>query len=103
MPTRNEIAEQDAYLLRRYEDFRRVAEFCVRAAAPKLPWIRRVSLFGSLAVPPFKEVPRFNEYRRARIEVWHEVGDITLNTTKNAVREITNIDTNSQNNKPSVM
>ena len=78
MPTRKEIAEQDAYLLRRYGEFRRVAGFCVQDAMPKLPWIRRVALFGSLAVPPFKEVPRFSEYRRARIEVWHEVGDIDL-------------------------
>ena len=78
MLTRKEIAEQDAYLLRRYEDFRRVAEFCVRAVVPNLPWIRRVSLFGSLALPPFKEVPRFNEYRHERIAVWHEVGDIDL-------------------------
>ena len=78
MLTRKEIAEQDACLLRRYDEFRRVAEFCVAAAAPKLPWIRRVALFGSLALPPFKEVPRFSEYRRERMEVWHEVSDIDL-------------------------
>jgi hypothetical protein len=32
----------------------------------------KVALFGSVAVPLVKEIPRFREYQQARIEVWHE-------------------------------
>ncbi len=71
------IAEQNAYLLRRYQEFRRAAD-AVAAAWRGRPEVERVALMGSLAIAPWKEVPRFAPYRRARIELWHEVKDIDL-------------------------
>ncbi len=53
------IAEQNAGLLRRYREFRQAAD--------------AVALLGSLAVAPWKEVPRFAPYRRARIAVTAEL------------------------------
>ena len=37
-----------------------------------------VSLIGSLARVPWKEVPRFGPYRRARVALWHECKDVDL-------------------------
>ena len=37
-----------------------------------------MTLVGSLAVAPWKEVPRFNPYRRAQIALWHECKDVDL-------------------------
>lgn len=71
------IAEQDESLLRRYRDFRRVADAVVDAWRAR-PEVLRVALIGSLARPPWREVPRFRPYRRARVELWHECGDIDL-------------------------
>lgn len=75
--SRREIDRQNAYLLLRREQFRRAAE-CVAAAFAEEPAVRRVALIGSVAKPPFKEVPRFSAYRRAQVEVWHECGDVDL-------------------------
>lgn len=35
-------------------------------------------LFGSVAVPPKKEIPRFRKFRRNRQPVWHECKDVDL-------------------------
>ena len=37
-----------------------------------------MALLGSLAVAPWKEVPRFAPYRRARIALWHECKNLDL-------------------------
>lgn len=71
------IAEQNDGLLRRYQEFRRGADAVVEV------WRKRsevvaVALLGSLAVAPWKEVPRFALYRRARIALWHECKDVDL-------------------------
>ena len=42
------------------------------------PEVIAVSLIGSAARTPWKEVPRFGPYRRARIALWHECKDIDL-------------------------
>ena len=71
------IAEQNDYLLRRYRDFRRAAD-AVAAAWRDRPEVRTVALIGSVAAAPWKEVPRFSPYRRARIALWHECKDVDL-------------------------
>ncbi|HSE75168.1 MAG TPA: hypothetical protein VLB05_11670 [Dongiaceae bacterium] len=76
-PTVREIAEQDAYLLRRQAEFRLAADAVAKAFAA-FPEVAAVALFGSVALPLEREVPRFREYRRAGIEVWHECKDVDL-------------------------
>ena len=71
------IAKQNSYLLRRYGDFRRAAD-AVAAAWQNRPEVAAVALIGSVAVAPWKEVPRFSPYRRKRIELWHECKDLDL-------------------------
>ena len=48
------------------------------AAWRAYPEVAAVSLIGSVARDPWKEVPRFAPYRRARIELWHECKDVDL-------------------------
>lgn len=40
--------------------------------------IEAVAVIGSVAKALWKEVPRFREFRRERIKVWHECGDLDL-------------------------
>ena len=68
---------QNRYLLRRYREFRLAADR-VTAAWRRHPHVVAVSLIGSLARDPWKEVPRFQPWRRAGVELWHECKDIDL-------------------------
>jgi hypothetical protein len=76
-PDDREIAEQDQFLLRRQNEFRTAAEYVTRALAA-FEQVQKVVLFGSVAVPLQKEVPRFARFRRARVEVYHECKDVDL-------------------------
>lgn len=71
------IAEQNAHLLNRYREFRRAAD-AITTAWRDHREVLAVSLIGSVARPPWKEIPRFSHYRRARIAVWHECKDMDL-------------------------
>lgn len=71
------IAEQNDGMLRRYREFRRAADTVTTAWRDRKE-VAAVALIGSLAVAPWKEVPRFSPYRRARIELWHECKDVDL-------------------------
>jgi len=42
------------------------------------PEVQAVAVIGSVAKRLWKEVPRFPEFRRAGIEVWHECKDLDL-------------------------
>jgi hypothetical protein len=48
------------------------------AALAEAPEVRRIVLFGSVAVPLREELPRFREYRRAGILLPHECKDVDL-------------------------
>ena len=61
--TRGGIERQNAMLLRRYRSFRIVAD-CVVEAWRRHPDVAAVSLVGSVARTLWKEVPRFEPYRR---------------------------------------
>ena len=74
---RTEIEEQNRYLLRAQYDFRRAADI-VTDALMTFAEIEAIAVIGSVARPLWKEVPRFNEFRRAGIEVWHECKDLDL-------------------------
>jgi hypothetical protein len=74
---RAKIEEQDRYLLRQQHDFRRAADI-VTDALMCFEEIEAVAVIGSIAKALWKEVPRFYEFRRAGIEVWHECKDLDL-------------------------
>lgn len=71
------IAAQNDHLLRQYREFLRAAD-AVAAAWRNHRAVLAVALIGSLARPPWKEVPRFRPYRRAGIRLWHECKDVDL-------------------------
>jgi hypothetical protein len=74
---RSAIEEQNRYLLKRQREFRMAADV-VCDAWMAFPEIRAVAVIGSVAKALWKEVPRFREFRRAGIEVWHECSDLDL-------------------------
>ena len=74
---RSEIEEQNRYLLEHQRQFR-VAADVVTEAWMAFPEIEAIAVIGSVAKPLWKEIPRFREFRRERIEVWHECGDLDL-------------------------
>ncbi|GLH76323.1 hypothetical protein SSBR45G_12310 [Bradyrhizobium sp. SSBR45G] len=77
MVSRTEIKQQNDYLLRQQHDFRRAADIVTDALAA-FEEIEAIAVIGSVAKPLWKEVPRFREFRRAGIEVWHECKDLDL-------------------------
>lgn len=74
---RAEIEDQNRYLLRRQYDFRRAADI-VADALMTFDEVEAIAVIGSVAKPLWKEVPRFREFRRAGVEVWHECKDLDL-------------------------
>lgn len=62
---------------RQYDQFRLAADY-VAVAFSRLPIVEKVALFGSVARPLVKEVPRHYRLRRARAEVWHECRNVNL-------------------------
>ena len=74
---RAEIEAQGRYLLERQRQFR-VAADAVTDAWMDFPEVQSVAVIGSVAKPLWKEVPRFSEFRRECIEVWHECRDLDL-------------------------
>ena len=71
------IEEQNSLLLDRYRQFR-IAANVVAAALRTHPHVLAIAPIGSVARDPWKEVPRFSPYRRARVELWHECKDLDL-------------------------
>jgi hypothetical protein len=71
------IAEQNRYLLQRQREFRMAADV-VTEAWMRFEEVRAAAVIGSVAGPLWKEVPRFSDFRRAGIEVWHECHDLDL-------------------------
>lgn len=74
---RSEIEEQNRLMLQRQHQFR-VAADVVTEAWKSFPEVQAVAVIGSVAKPLWKEIPRFSDFRRERIEVWHECGDLDL-------------------------
>ena len=76
-PTPKEIQKQDNFLLQQQRNFQLAAEL-IASAWGRFPQVEQVVLFGSVAKPLKKEAPRFKQFRRAGIEVWHECKDVDL-------------------------
>jgi hypothetical protein len=74
---RAEIDAQNRMMLERQRQFR-VAADTVADAWAAFAEVQAVAVIGSVAKPLWKEVPRFSEFRRERIEVWHECSDLDL-------------------------
>jgi hypothetical protein len=74
---RAEIEEQNRSLLQRQREFR-IAADVVAKAWMTFAEVQAIAVIGSVAKPLWKEVPRFREFRREGIEVWHECGDLDL-------------------------
>jgi hypothetical protein len=74
---RSEIEHQNQLMLRRQREFR-VAADVVADAWAAFDEVRSVAVIGSVAKALWKEIPRFSDFRRAGIEVWHECGDLDL-------------------------
>lgn len=71
------IDAQNRYLLGRQRQFRLAADVAARAWMD-FPEVQVIAVIGSVAKPLWKKVPRFREFRRAGVEVWHECGDLDL-------------------------
>ena len=71
------IEEQNRFMLERQRQFRMAADV-VTAAWRGFTEVQAVAVIGSVAKPLWKEVPRFREFRREGIEVWHECSDLDL-------------------------
>jgi len=71
------IEEENARMLARQREFRMAADVVTRAWM-RFPEVSAVAVIGSVAKRLWKEVPRFREFRRQRIEIWHECGDLDL-------------------------
>ncbi|HJQ57840.1 MAG TPA: hypothetical protein VJ890_13080 [Vineibacter sp.] len=74
---RAEIDEQNRYLLAQQRQFRMAADVIV-AAWMDFPEVQAIAVIGSVAKPLWKEVPRFRDFRRRNIVVWHECKDLDL-------------------------
>jgi hypothetical protein len=74
---RAEIEEQNRYLLERQRQFRVAADVAAEAWMA-FPEVQAIAVIGSVAKPLWKEIPRFREFRRAGVEVWHECADLDL-------------------------
>lgn len=74
---RAEIEQQNALMVRRQNEFRQAADI-VADALGRFDEVDAIAVIGSVAKPLWKEVPRFREFHRAGVEVWHECGDLDL-------------------------
>jgi hypothetical protein len=72
-----EIEEQNQRLSRQQREFRLAANI-VAEAWTRFDEIEAIAVIGSLAKPLWKEIPRFSDFRREGVEVWHECKDVDL-------------------------
>lgn len=74
---RSAIEDENRLMIRRQHEFR-VAADVVTDAFMRFEEVEAVAVIGSVAKSLWKEVPRFREFRRAGVEVWHECKDVDL-------------------------
>jgi hypothetical protein len=71
------IEAENRCMLERQHQFRAAADVVIDRWM-QFAEVAAVAVIGSVAKPLWKEVPRFAEFRRERIEIWHECGDLDL-------------------------
>lgn len=64
-------------MVRQQRQFRMAADVVTKCWL-QFPEVQAIAVIGSVAKLLWKEVPRFSEFRRAGIEVWHECADLDL-------------------------
>jgi len=74
---RAKIEEQNDRMVRQQREFRIAADVVTRCWMA-FPEVQAIAVIGSVAKPLWKEVPRFSEFRKQRIQIWHECGDLDL-------------------------
>lgn len=72
-----EIAKEDKRMLRRQADFRKAAGLLTQRLA-EMPEVCEVRLFGSVALPLWKEVSCHSRLRRRGISVYHQCNNIDM-------------------------
>ena len=72
-----EILEADQRMLRRQKNFRNAAR-AVASHLAAMPEVRQVLLFGSVALPLWKEVHHDSRFRHRNIRIYHECANIDL-------------------------
>ena len=76
-PGQQAIQDENRAMLRRQEQFR-IAARHVAGGLSNIPEVQKIVLFGSVARPLGKEVPRFHKFRRAGVAISHERQDIDM-------------------------
>jgi hypothetical protein len=74
---RARIEEENDRMLRRQREFRMAADVVTKCWL-RFSEVQAIAVIGSVAKPLCKAVPRFSEFRRDRIQIWHECGDLDL-------------------------
>lgn len=74
---RARIAENNDHMIRRQHEFRMAADVVTRCWL-QFAEVQAIAVIGSVAKPLWKEVPRFSEFRKERIEIWYECRDLDL-------------------------
>ncbi|MHC4520900.1 MAG: hypothetical protein ACYTAS_20100 [Planctomycetota bacterium] len=77
LPGQEQIQDENHAMLRRQEQFR-IAAKCVADQLSSIPEVQKGVLFGSVARPLEKEVPRFRKFREAGVAIRHECRDIDM-------------------------
>ena len=76
-PGSRDIQEENQAMLRRQEQFRIAAQY-IAGSLSSIPEVQKAVLFGSVAKPLEKEIPRFHKFRRANIAINHECQDMDM-------------------------
>jgi hypothetical protein len=71
------IEAENRRMLERQRQFRMAADV-VTDTWMRFAEVAAVAVIGSVAKPLWKELPRFREFRREEVEIWHECGDLDL-------------------------
>jgi len=77
IPDQQEIQDENRAMLHRHEQFHIAAEY-IADRLSNIPEVQKIVLFGSVAGPLDKEIPRFPRLRRLGVPIWHECRDIDL-------------------------
>jgi hypothetical protein len=72
-----EIFEEDQRHLKRHENFRKAA-YQLAKRLSVMPQVEKVVLFGSVALPLWKEVPGSYRFRTRRIKIYHHCNNIDI-------------------------
>ena len=72
-----EIAQQDSLMLTRQADLRKAA-VSLASRMESISGVEKMWLFGSLALPLWKEVPRFRRFKQRGVKVYHHCHTIDL-------------------------